>query len=100
MLQSMKEQAKVNALKLVKKVNIVLTDKEVRNMEVADFSLDEFDRTGVVIVTYVNTNLCCAKEMFMQPGQTVPEHTHKPLPNGFPGKEEPSVAGMVRFIFT
>ncbi|QQO11282.1 D-lyxose/D-mannose family sugar isomerase [Breznakiella homolactica] len=73
---------------MYEKAHIVLTESEKQKIEVVDCALDDFDRTGICILTYVNTDLCCAKEMVLMPGQTCPEHTHKPLDNGYMGKEE------------
>ncbi|MGI5856571.1 MAG: D-lyxose/D-mannose family sugar isomerase [Candidatus Merdivicinus sp.] len=83
------ESARRRALDLYEKAGIILTPAEKENLEVADFGLGELDQTGLQLVTYVNTQRCCAKEMALFPGQTCPEHTHKPLPEaGYPGKEE------------
>ena len=56
-------------------------------LEVADFGLGELDRSGLQLLTYLNTDRCCAKELLMTPGQTCPEHRHPPV-GGQPGKEE------------
>ncbi len=69
------------------KANIVLTDKEKSNLEVADFGLGRIDNVGLQIVTYINTDRVCAKEMVLLPGQSCPEHMHV-MTNGQPGKEE------------
>ena len=37
------------------------------------------ERTGLQMVTYANTERCCAKEMVLFAGQTCPEHRHMPL---------------------
>lgn len=37
------------------------------------------ERTGLQLVTYANTERCCAKEMVLFAGQTCPEHRHMPL---------------------
>lgn len=66
---------------------IVITPAERERLEVADFGLGELEKTGLEILTYVNTERCCAKEMVIFPGQTCPEHWH-PTKNGVPGKEE------------
>ena len=66
---------------------IVLTQAEKENIEVADFGLGDIENTGLQIVTYINTERVCAKELIMLPGQTCPEHRH-PEVDGFPGKEE------------
>lgn len=81
------ENAKKRALGYFEKAGIVLTAAEKENVEVADFGLGELEKTGLEIVTYVNTSRCCAKELILFPGQTCPEHRH-PAVEGEPGKEE------------
>ncbi len=81
------EKCRQRALEFYEKAHIVLTEKEKENLEVADFGLNDVDATGLEIVTYVNTEKCCAKEMVLFPHQTCPEHRHKPL-GDYPGKEE------------
>ncbi|TCL75107.1 D-lyxose ketol-isomerase [Hydrogenispora ethanolica] len=81
------EKAQQRALALFEKAAIVLTDREKEHLEVADFGLEDLDRFGLEIVTYVNTDRCCAKELVLFPGQTCPEHRHPPVA-GEPGKEE------------
>ena len=70
-----------------KKAGLVITPKEKDEIETADFGLDDFDKTGLGVLVYVNTDRCCAKELAMWPRQTCPEHRH-PNVNGQPGKEE------------
>lgn len=73
------------------KAGIVLTEAEKQNIEVADFGLGMVEKIGLQILTYVNTEKCCAKEMVLRPFQTCPEHTHKDgVENGvaYDGKEE------------
>jgi D-lyxose ketol-isomerase len=67
---------------------IVLTPEEVERIELADFGLDDFEREGLILFTYVNTDRYCAKELLLLPGQTCPQHRHPPLGPGNPGKEE------------
>ena len=89
MKQSVYEQARQRALELYEKAHIVLTPEEKEHLEVADFGLGRLEETGLQIVTYVNTERCCAKEMALFPGQTCPEHRHAPIPElSYPGKEE------------
>ncbi len=66
---------------------IVLTPEERDAIEIADFGLGDFERTGLAILTYVNTARVCAKELVMLPNQICPEHRHPPVA-GEPGKEE------------
>jgi len=75
------------ALEYYKKANIVLTENEKNNIEVADFGLNKVNEIGLQIVTYINTERVCAKEMVLLPFQTCPEHKHVPT-NNLSGKEE------------
>ena len=81
------EEAKVRALTFYEKAKIVLTDEEKQRIEVADFGLDDLENTGLQLLTYVNTDRYCAKEMVLFPKQTCPEHRH-PETDGCPGKQE------------
>ncbi len=80
-------RAQQRALEYFDKAGIVLTDEERTRVEVADFGLGDLDLQGLEILTYVNTERCCAKELVLFPGQTCPEHHHPPVA-GEPGKEE------------
>ena len=75
------------ALEYYAKAGIVLTDEEKANIEVADLGLNMVEKVGLEIVTYINTDRVCAKEMVLFPGQCCPEHKHVPT-NGVAGKEE------------
>lgn len=81
--------AKDKALEMYEKAHIVLTDEEKENIEIADFGLNDFYVSGLSIVTYVNTETTCAKEMVLHPYQTCPEHVHAPIEDkNYKGKEE------------
>lgn len=74
-----------------KLAGIIITEAEKAKIEVADFGLGIVEKVGLQILTYVNTEKCCAKEMVLRPYQTCPEHTHcDGVENGLPyaGKEE------------
>lgn len=75
------------ALEYFEKANIVLTDEEKENVEVADFGLGMVNEIGLQLVVYINTDRVCAKEMVLLPYQTCPEHKHIPTA-GISGKEE------------
>ena len=75
------------AAELYKKAAIVITEEEKKNIEVADFGLNDLKNTGLELITYINTERVCAKEMVLFPGQTCPEHLH-PSADGKKGKEE------------
>lgn len=81
------DQVKKQALTMFAEACIVLSPDEQHNLEIADFGLNDVDRTGLVLLTYINTARVCAKELALLPGQTCPEHYH-PAVGGEPGKEE------------
>lgn len=81
------QQAVDRASAMLQQAGIVITPEERDRFEVADFGLAELEKTGLQIITYVNTERCCAKEIIMTPHQTCPEHQH-PTIGGVPGKEE------------
>ncbi len=75
------------ALEMYQKAGIALTEKEKASIEVADFGLGKVNEIGLQLLTYINTERVCAKEMVLFAGQTCPEHKHVPT-NGMEGKEE------------
>lgn len=81
------EEMKSKTLEYFEKANIVLTDEEKQNIEVADFGLSDVDNQGLQLVTYINTDRVCSKELVLMPFQTCPEHRH-PNVSGKLGKEE------------
>jgi len=81
------EAYKGKAIELLEKANIVLTDTEKAEVEVADFGLGKIEETGLQLITYVNTDKVCAKELALLPYQTCPEHRH-PKREFDDGKEE------------
>jgi len=85
--QEKKREIIEKSFEYFKKANIVITDEEKNNLEIADFGLNEVEITGLEILVYVNTDRVCAKELVMLPNQTCPEHRH-PAVEGEPGKEE------------
>lgn len=81
------EEAREWTRGFVKKSGLVIREDEFENIEIADFNLGDLDRTGLLVVVYVNTERVCSKELIMKPRQTCPEHRH-PAIDGAPGKEE------------
>ncbi|MGG1555932.1 D-lyxose/D-mannose family sugar isomerase [Paenibacillus ferrarius] len=79
--------ARRRTVKELAAAGIQLTDVEQANVEVADFGLGELELQGLEIVTYVNNDRYCAKELVLFPRQTCPEHLH-PLVGDEPGKME------------
>ena len=54
---------------VLKLSGIVLTDNEIKNIEVVDFGLNQLEVQGLELITYVNTERYCAKELVLFPGQ-------------------------------
>ena len=81
------ERAAARTLEMFDRAGIALTAEERGRIEVADFGLSDLARVGLQILTYVNTDRVCAKEMALFPGQTCPEHRHVGSA-GRKGKEE------------
>jgi D-lyxose ketol-isomerase len=79
--------ARTRAAEMLAAAGIVLRPDEVDAIEIADFGLGDFDRYGLSLVVYVNTQRVCAKELVLFPRQECPEHRHPPV-DGEPGKEE------------
>ncbi len=81
------KKARERAAEMLRQAGIVLTPKEVEDIEIAELGLGELERTGLELVVYVNTDRYCAKELVLFPRQTCPEHRHPPIA-GEPGKME------------
>jgi D-lyxose ketol-isomerase len=81
------EQTVQNTAAAFKSAGIVITAAERAKIEVADFGLGDLKNVGLQLLTYVNTERVCAKEMYLAPFQTCPEHRH-PNVDGRLGKEE------------
>ncbi|MBQ9760348.1 MAG: D-lyxose/D-mannose family sugar isomerase [Clostridia bacterium] len=87
MKRSVYEAQVKKALEFYEKAGIVLSDAEKKNIEVVDFEIGIVEKVGLQLLTYINTERVCAKEMVLLPHQTCPEHKHVPT-NGQAGKEE------------
>jgi D-lyxose ketol-isomerase len=81
------DEARHRAQQFLLDAGIVLTPDEEARIEIADFGLSDLDRLGLQLITYVNTERVCAKDLVLFPRQTCPEHCHPPV-GGEPGKEE------------
>lgn len=81
------EKYQKEAIKYYDKANIILTEDEKKRIEIADLGLNKFEEIGLAILTYVNTERVCAKEMVLLPHQICPEHMH-PTHGDVLGKEE------------
>ena len=81
------ERAQQRAAEILAETGIALTEAERAEIEVADFGLNDLERTGLELVVYENNDRYCAKELVLFPRQTCPEHRHPPVGED-PGKQE------------
>jgi D-lyxose ketol-isomerase len=79
------DDARERTAEMLDSAGIALTDEE--EVEVVDYGFDDLETIGTEIVTYVNTDRYCAKELVLFPNQTCPEHRHPPFED-YPGKQE------------
>ncbi|KIL38350.1 sugar isomerase [Gordoniibacillus kamchatkensis] len=80
-------QAQSRATDSFATAGIRLTAEELERIEVAGFGLGELAVQGLLLITYINTERYCAKELLLFPRQTCPEHLHPPVGDD-PGKME------------
>ncbi len=85
--RTQRDDAVEAALEYFRKASIALTEDEKQRIEVADFGLGRLKEIGLELLTYVNTDRVCAKELILFPWQICPEHRH-PAVAGEVGKEE------------
>lgn len=81
------EIARRRAEKMLRQAGIILTTEEASAIEVADCGLGALEQEGLELVTYVNNDRYCAKELVLFPRQTFPQHRHPPVISK-PGKQE------------
>lgn len=87
MMRSKVRLAQARTSEMFARAGIVLTAEEQSQIEVAGFGLGNLEEQGLELITYVNTDRYCAKELVLFPRQTCPEHLH-PSVQGEPGKME------------
>lgn len=81
------ESARQRARDMLQRAGIAVTLEEAATIEIADCGLGELERQGLQLITYVNNDRYCAKELILLPRQTFPQHRHPPV-EGRPGKQE------------
>jgi D-lyxose ketol-isomerase len=73
---------------MLTRAKITVTPREVREMEITDFGLNDVETMGLQLIVYQNNDRYCAKELVLLPRQTCAEHRHPPLSVINPGKQE------------
>ena len=89
-MMNLKEQEEIRekVIEYFEKVGMLLTDEEKKNkIQIVDYNTGNFYKSGLAMVTFINTPRYCGKFLFFFPGQCCAEHWH-PSIEGRPGKEE------------
>ena len=81
------EQARQDAVEMIVRSGIQITDDEKHQLSVVDFGLSRLPIEGAQILTIVDTKRVALKIIALFPKQTEPEHWH-PKVGEDPGKEE------------
>jgi D-lyxose ketol-isomerase len=81
------EVARKQALALLDKAHISLSEADMASLKVIDFGLKDIALYGVQFVEYMNNERYCARQLVLLPRQTIPEHMHPPVGDD-PGKVE------------
>jgi D-lyxose ketol-isomerase len=82
------ENAKAEALALLRRARVAVTRSERETMEVADLGLGDLKHVGIEIIVYENNDRYCAKELVLLPRQICLEHRHPRVNGRNPGKKE------------
>lgn len=80
-------QARDRVVRILEQAGVALSEEDTKAVEIAGFGLERLEEEGLGLITYVNTDRYCAKELVLFPRQTCPEHRH-PETGGLPGKME------------
>ncbi len=81
------KDAQKRTAEILHNAGIILSPDEMNEIEVASFGLNDLETQGLELITYINTDRYCAKELVLFPSQTCPEHKHPPVGED-PGKME------------
>lgn len=80
-------QARRQAAEMMQKAGCVISEKEIEEMDVADFGLSNLRSEGAQILSLCDTDKIAMRIIAQFPGQTEPEHWHTGF-DGYEGKEE------------
>lgn len=74
-------------IRMLESAGTVLSPEECRQIEIVDFHLGNLTEVGLQLITFVNNERYCSKQLVLLPNQTCPEHRHPPF-EGNIGKQE------------
>jgi len=84
------KKAQSRAAQMLDDLGIRVTPAERGGIEIAEFGLGDFESQGLALITYVNTDRYCAKELVMFPRQTCPQHRHPAITPDMAGADPPA----------
>ena len=79
--------ARDEAEDMLVKAGVVVSEKEIEAMDVADFGLSQLRTEGAQILSLIDTDKIAARVIVQFPGQTEPEHWHTGI-GSYEGKQE------------
>lgn len=74
-------------IEMLQKAGTILTEVEKQQIEIVDFHLGKLEEIGLQIITFVNNERYCCKQLVLFPHQNCPEHRHPPFKDNI-GKQE------------
>ena len=80
-------KARNEAAKMLAEAGVVVSEKEIEAMDVADFGLSSLRTEGAQILSLIETDKIAARVIVLFPGQTEPEHWHMGI-GDYEGKQE------------
>jgi D-lyxose ketol-isomerase len=85
--RSQYHQARLQTEKFLRAAGLVITERDLESLDVADFGFGKLKSIGAQIITLVETEQIGVRVIVNFPWQTEPEHTHPRLED-YAGKEE------------
>ncbi len=82
-----RDDARQRAVNILEESGFKLSAEEREAVEVVDYGLDRLSEIGLQIITYVNTDRYCGRDLVLFPNQVCPEHRHPPI-DDYAGKQE------------
>lgn len=79
--------ARTRATEMMRAAGCVISEKEIEQMDVADFGLSNLKNEGAQILSLCDTDKIAVRVIAQFPGQTEPEHWHIGF-DGYEGKQE------------
>lgn len=77
----------IKTIEMLENAGVFLSDDEKNRIEIVDFNLGNLTEIGLQLITFVNNERYCSKNLVLFPYQNCPEHRHPPFDDNV-GKQE------------